>query len=832
MRSFFALSLVVLAASVTGCSDNSQLDPCDPQVFQCDLPAAPHCDGDTLVTTDPGVCAVVDGNPACSFPEQRTDCTASDQVCANGACHAPDDPCAMTTCDAPPVAACQGDTAVTYDAAGTCDGSSGSAVCSYAEHDTDCTATSQVCDAGACVDPCDGVTCDTPPMDDCTGDTRNQYPATGTCDGSSGSPVCVYTPTTTDCTTTDQACSAGACVDPCDAITCVSPPGNDCTAGVWTSYPASGICSSPGGVPQCDYAPTTTDCGAQNLACDTTNGCYDACGSVTCDAPPGNDCTGDVFTTYAATGTCDSTTGVCTYAPTTDDCGAQNLACDTTNGCYDACAAVTCDAPPGNDCTGDVFTTYAATGTCDSTTGTCSYAATPTDCAAADQACDTSLGCYDPCPSFTCDTPPPAECNGGILSVYDASGTCSSPGGVPECAYGTTDTDCAAADLACDAGSAMCIDPCIGFTCDTPPVDFCTGDTLSTYGATGTCSAPGGIVQCDYTTTDTDCTTTPGDECIAGACRTPVSIDFCRLQSPTTIDDVATSIHTVYGHVYVAGVTDQTTGTDVDPRIVGSVGFGDTGTTPDTWTAWTDAAANLAYGPASPGYEMNNDEYQADAPLPATPGQSQDVAYRFSGDGGRTWTYCDGDNGGSSDGFTNPGVATIVGAFFSEYVEGSSNNKAVEIYNPGPGAFNLAGCTVEVYFNGSASATQHIKLDTTATTEIAPGDVFVMCNSSYALGDAAECDVTSGGASWNGDDAVQLLCNGASYDVIGQIGVDPGSEWGTGDVSTQDNTILRVCTQTTGDPDGSDAFDPSVEWAGYPQNETFLGDRSCPLPTP
>jgi hypothetical protein len=32
---------------------------------------------------------------------------------------------------------------------------------------------------------------------------------------------------------------------------------------------------------------------------------------------------------------------------------------------------------------------------------------------------------------------------------------------------------------------------------------------------------------------------------------------------------------------------------------------------------------------------------------------------RFSGDGGRTWTYCDTGDAGSSDGFNAPGVLIV-----------------------------------------------------------------------------------------------------------------------------------------------------------------------------
>ncbi len=51
-----------------------------------------------------------------------------------------------------------------------------------------------------------------------------------------------------------------------------------------------------------------------------------------------------------------------------------------------------------------------------------------------------------------------------------------------------------------------------------------------------------------------------------------------------------------------------------------------------------------------------------------------------------------------------------------------------------------------------------------------------------------------------------------SIDVLGEIGFDPGSSWGP--PSTKDNTLVRKPAVCAGDPDGSNAFDPSVEWDG------------------
>ena len=38
--------------------------------------------------------------------------------------------------------------------------------------------------------------------------------------------------------------------------------------------------------------------------------------------------------------------------------------------------------------------------------------------------------------------------------------------------------------------------------------------------------------------------------------------------------------------------------------------------------------------------------------------------------------------------------------FISEYIEGSSNNKAIEIYNPTDTAIDLTGYRLEIYSNG------------------------------------------------------------------------------------------------------------------------------------
>lgn len=161
--------------------------------------------------------------------------------------------------------------------------------------------------------------------------------------------------------------------------------------------------------------------------------------------------------------------------------------------------------------------------------------------------------------------------------------------------------------------------------------------------------------------------------------------------------------------------------------------------------------------------------------------------------------------------------------FMSEYIEGSSNNKAIEIYNGTGAAIDLeaGGYVLQMYFNGNTTAGLTIGL----TGAVAAGDVFVVTQSSADPAILAQADQTNGSGWFNGDDAVVLRKGGAPgavIDSIGQIGLDPGSEWGSGLTSTADNTLRRKASVTDGDTNPNDAFDPIVEWDGFATN-TFEG---------
>ncbi|MFK7787414.1 MAG: lamin tail domain-containing protein [Crocinitomicaceae bacterium] len=163
--------------------------------------------------------------------------------------------------------------------------------------------------------------------------------------------------------------------------------------------------------------------------------------------------------------------------------------------------------------------------------------------------------------------------------------------------------------------------------------------------------------------------------------------------------------------------------------------------------------------------------------------------------------------------------------FFSEYIEGSSNNKALEIYNPTGGAIDLVDYVVKRHTNGSPTASG--TYDFPAGTFIAPGDVYVIGNSSAdSVGILSVADTTNGATFFNGDDALILenIATGDTLDVIGEVGIDPGQNWPVGSGATSEFTLVRSAAIQSGNNDWALA---ASEWVALPQN-TFdsLGSHS------
>lgn len=139
--------------------------------------------------------------------------------------------------------------------------------------------------------------------------------------------------------------------------------------------------------------------------------------------------------------------------------------------------------------------------------------------------------------------------------------------------------------------------------------------------------------------------------------------------------------------------------------------------------------------------------------------------------------------------------------FISEYIEGSSNNKALEIYNASGADVNLADYKLVLYSNGATTPGNTLNMEGI----LGSGEVYITANSGANAAILALANSTSTVNYFNGDDAVALVYihGDVVIDQIGVIGVDPGTGWPVAGVSnaTLDKTLIRKPTVATGNTD-------------------------------
>jgi predicted extracellular nuclease len=187
--------------------------------------------------------------------------------------------------------------------------------------------------------------------------------------------------------------------------------------------------------------------------------------------------------------------------------------------------------------------------------------------------------------------------------------------------------------------------------------------------------------------------------------------------------------------------------------------------------------------------------------------------------------------------------------FISEYVVGSGNNRALELYNPTANSIDLSTYKVGRFRDGSGTP---MLLDLSGT--IASLSTFVIVIDKQdpngtgfdepvdaALAAVADVFVnpvyvqSNSPFYFNGDDAVPLFNGDPTIttnlkDVVGRIGEDPGTAWSdaNGTWWTTDKTLIRKSSVRSGDGNGLDEFLPEVEWDSLPENTfTELGWHTC-----
>ena len=115
---------------------------------------------------------------------------------------------------------------------------------------------------------------------------------------------------------------------------------------------------------------------------------------------------------------------------------------------------------------------------------------------------------------------------------------------------------------------------------------------------------------------------------------------------------------------------------------------------------------------------------------------------------------------------------TLSDLIISEYLEGSSNNKAIEIYNGTGADVDLAAYSLMKQTNGSGD----YKNEQVLAGTLANGETFVLVNSQASDELKALGDMTSNVTSFNGNDAVALFKSGEKIDEVGVFG--DSTMWG------------------------------------------------------
>jgi hypothetical protein len=429
----------------------------------------------------------------------------------------------------------------------------------------------------------------------------------------------VANPTIGDCRTNQCDGAGSVTANAIDGTDVPMDDGNQCTLDTCTSgspvHPvaASGTACNQGGGTQCNGAGScvqclaAADCGT-NTACKTFTCSAGVCGlnntpagTVVANPTPGN----------CRTNQCDGLGSVVTNAVDNTDLPADD----------------------GNQCTLD---------TC--TSGTPGYlaAASGTPCnQSGGTVCDGAGACRTE-PAVAATIPP----DGGTAApTTTVAITFTEAMAVPPFQVQTVAPFCTGSVQLSADGFATCAMFSIGTAAMSggnrtatffPEPALLPGRTYQIRVTTGVLSAFGIAFPSVYTSPTGFATTTVNETGIA------LEADYCDVAYPSSMTvQTGTTTPTVYGKVYENGVTEAP---GPSASITAELGYGPRSANPELDPGWSWFAA---------GYHVqsgSNDEYQTTFTAPAA--GTYGYAYRFSLDGGTTWTYCDADGAGSNTALT------------------------------------------------------------------------------------------------------------------------------------------------------------------------------------
>lgn len=257
----------------------------------------------------------------------------------------------------------------------------------------------------------------------------------------------------------------------------------------------------------------------------------------------------------------------------------------------------------------------------------------------------------------------------------------------------------------------------------------------------------------------------------------------------------AEQIFNITGNLLTLGTTVTSTSTDFEVSLTPVGGYANSVTIPagtlnGTTTIYTRLVAGLPVNTYSSTLTIAN----------LTPGIGTTPTIPISGE------------------VTLPSGSNCSELFISEYVEGSSNNKYIEIYNPTNAAINLSGYQLATYFNGNTTPTT-LGLSGTINSY----STYVIGNSNAALAVTPDLFTPNTVMNFNGNDAIALQTSGdVNIDVIGEIG--------NGAIFAENTTLRKKSTVQNPNTTYS-----NTEWDSFPENDVSgLGNHTsdCQAPSP
>lgn len=185
----------------------------------------------------------------------------------------------------------------------------------------------------------------------------------------------------------------------------------------------------------------------------------------------------------------------------------------------------------------------------------------------------------------------------------------------------------------------------------------------------------------------------------------------------------------------------------------------------------TNISTNLTFTGATDNIGVTAYEIYKDGALIATVNNSPYTVTGLSASTTYIFTVKAKDDAGNVSPLSNAISVTTLAApaatelYISEYYEGTSNNKVLEITNPTLSAISLSGYSIKKQSNGSGAWSFEKALSGT----INPKSTFLLKNSLSSLSSCKFTAQSVGGPpiDFNGDDPVALFKNGTLIDVVG-----------------------------------------------------------------